>query len=177
MTKPSSRTAGLVAGTLVLLSIAAGCTTTAPAADPPQPSWASDTPRQTVIDTADDLKDLVIATYPDLAITPEDQVLDPSSWDCSDSPAATGDAIQWSSGWALVVEPKQDTVLLLDGVVDQLSAQGWARRNDPTAPEHVRELDRDGYCLTLAGHYETGSESPAQIALTVYSPCLDNPDK
>lgn len=176
MTKPA-RTARLVAGLLVLLSVLAGCTTAEPAPDPPPPSWAAGTPRQTVVDVADDLKDLVIATYPDLTITPEDQVLDPSSRGCSSSPGFTGERIMWSSAWALVVEPKQDTVPLLGDIVDQLVAQGWELRDSPTTPDFLRELDRDGYYLTIAGHFEEARTFPARISFTVYSPCLDNPDK
>ena len=169
--------AGSIAGLLVLLGAVSGCTTSQPVPDPPPPSWAADTPRQTVIDLADHLKDLVIATYPDLAIIPEEQVVDAQSWDCSGSPAATGERIQWSSGWQLRVEPKQDTAELLDPLVDQLVAQGWVLGHDPTTPEYSRHLDRDGYYLSISADYDPDSRFPARISFAADSPCLDNPDK
>lgn len=171
------RTPRLVVGALVLLGALTGCTTSEPSPDPAPPSWAAATPRQTVVDVADDLKDLVIATYPDLTITPDEQVLDPSSSECTGSPAPSGERIIWHSGWDLVVEPKQDTVPLLDDVAEQLVAQGWVLRDDPTAPDHVRELDRDGYYLELGGYFEVESTASARFSFTAHSPCLDNPDK
>ena len=168
--RPIMLAVALVTGLLV------GCATSEPQPFT-QPSWAVGSPRETVVAIADDLKDAYIAAYPDLNLTPEGQVLEPRSSDCSGQPAPTGERIQWHSGWSLRLEPAQETVPLLGKVIDQLTSEGWILRDKPSNSESVRELDRDGYYLRITGDYEADGSVPARIWFTAHSPCVDNPDK
>ena len=50
-------------------------------------------------------------------------------------------------------------------------------REEPSNSEPVRELDRDGYYLRIAGDYEEGGAFPARIWFTAHSPCVGGADK
>lgn len=100
---------------------------------------------------------------------------EPLVTDCSD--AQDGTLLQWSTTRGSAVDPRQNPILMLDPIADRLVQAGSVPVDVQPVLDHVRDLTRDGYHLTLSGFYDRGGSSTSSIGLAVYSPCLPNPDR
>lgn len=137
---------------------------------------ASEGARATVIAISDDLSAAVQDANPDLTfIDNPDPMGEARSWDCSDSPAANGEAIQWASNQTLEVQPTQPTDRLLDPLVHQLLEDGWELTEDETDDlVRVVTVSRDGYHVDLSGDTVV-SDDPTWVTVDAFSPCLQAP--
>lgn len=97
------------------------------------------------------------------------------SWDCSDSPAATGEAVQWAADRQWSLESGESTMELLDPIVDHFVAEGWQVTEEDTDGRRFVRMDHDGYMLQLAGEPAARSGQTTQLDLGAYSPCLRAP--
>lgn len=173
MTRPRLLAATLTIAALVLT----GCGSTTRPSDGGFED-ASDDARNTVVDAANAAKSTLEHTYPDAGFIPEDQPGGPArSWDCSDSPAADGGAVQWESMRTWHLDSRNLTAPMLDPLVEQFTADGWQVSSDESDDQRLVTLERDGYTVEIAGDTQLNGEDPTRIRVAAYSPCLDNPDQ
>lgn len=165
-----------VSTTAALVTVGVAASLTLTGCEPTRPSDAqldanSDQARQTVIDLADEAG-AALTSSTQAGLTQSTATARARSWDCSDSPAANGEAIQWASDRDWSLESGESTADLLDPIVEHFVADGWqVTKDDPEGTRFV-QLDRDGYMLQLSGEQAARSGQATQLGLTAYSPCL-----
>lgn len=166
------------AAALTIAALAVTACDTAPERSEVDFEDASDDARDTVIDAADAAESALERTYPDAGFIPEPQPGGQArSWDCSDSPAADGGAVQWSSMHSWHLDSRELTAPMLDPLVEELTADGWQVSVDESDEQRLVTLERDGYTVEIAGDTQLNGEDPTRIRVGAYSPCLDNPDR
>lgn len=170
----ASRLLAVAASAALLVLLATGCGAGRPS--DAELRAASDQARATVISLSDGLVEAVQDGNPDLTFVREAEPMGPAhSWDCSDSPAATGEAIQWAADRMLDVQPTQPVDKLLDPLIDDLSADGWQVTSDESEEQRLVRLDRDGYMIKLAADNQVSGDHPTFVRVGSYSPCLVAP--
>ncbi len=174
MTRPRMLAAAALTVAALVLT---GCDSTNPRSDGGFED-ASDDARNTVVDAANAAKSTLEHTYPEAGFVAEPQPGGPAqSWDCSDSPAADGDAIEWASKRSWYLDSRELTAPMLDPLVEDFTADGWKVSADETDEQRLVTLERDGYMIEIAGDTQLNGQDPTRIRVAAYSPCLDNPDR
>lgn len=167
-----ARTSAAASVGLAVVLVLTGCGPKGPS-DEELAAAAADA-KQTVVATADEAAD-VLTTGAQVDLAENTAARQVRSWDCSDSPAATGEAVQWAADRQWSLESGESTMDLLDPIVDHFVADGWHVTEDETDGRRFVRMDRDGYMLQLAGEPAARSGQSTQLDLGAYSPCLRAP--
>lgn len=163
--------AGVVAGLAVVVALS-GCGPKGPS-DEELAAAAADA-KATVVAITDEAAEALTAGA-EVELAENTAAHQTRSWDCSDSPAATGAAVQWAADRQWSLESGESTMELLDPIVDHFVAEGWQVTEEDTEGRRFVRMDHDGYMLQLAGEPAARSGQTTQLDLGAYSPCLRAP--
>lgn len=166
---------GALAAVLAVSLVLAGCDPQppddlpTPSAD--EPAITSADARDMVVALADEAEEALAASTPAELIA-NTAARRTRSWDCSSSPSATGDAVQWAAGRQWDVESGEATADMLGPLMDHFVDQGWEVAKDETDGRRFVRLVFDGYKLEMSGEQAARSGQATQIGVTAVSPCL-----
>lgn len=153
----------------------AGCGRTDPGPSQAEVQAASNEARDQVVRSADDTMAAFQNLSPDRTLTPETGWKDHQSFDCGDTPAPTGKAIEWVAHRSATVDEGEPTETLLDPVVDKLIADGWEITDRKERDSVLVQLTHDGYRIEMSGDDVRAPGYPPRVSVSVYSPCLAAP--
>lgn len=138
---------------------------------------ASDEARATVIAIADEAGEaLTNGSEAAFRETTSAALGEACSWDGSDSPAATGEAIQWAADRQRNRDSGESTADLLDPIVEDFIGEGWELTTDDPEGRRFVRMDRDGFMLQMSGASAARSGQATQHSVTAYAPRLLAPE-